>query len=197
MTVTGPSRWISDNRALEEVLRSLASYVGAGGYNAPTVDPDVFEDKIRWGIDHLINATIQRCADVVEEQSRSYGRSTWGSCKRAVLDLKSPDAAKEMQDWRIGQMHVELEHLVVSPKGGELYCGLCKSLVGEDGTLHPPSCPLSYGYDHVRRMLSASVDTRPQGGDAAETAAPFTSGAVPPTAGDAHPSSSTQDSPHA
>lgn len=32
------------------VLRSLASYVGAGGYNADTVDADVFEEKIRWGI---------------------------------------------------------------------------------------------------------------------------------------------------
>lgn len=39
---------------LEEVLRSLASYVGAGGYNAPEVDPRAFEEKIRWGIDALI-----------------------------------------------------------------------------------------------------------------------------------------------
>ena len=33
-----------------EAMRSLASYVGAGGYNADTVDAGVFEDKIRWGI---------------------------------------------------------------------------------------------------------------------------------------------------
>lgn len=39
--------------ACESALRSLASYVGVGGYNAPTVDPDVFEEKIRWGIGQL------------------------------------------------------------------------------------------------------------------------------------------------
>jgi hypothetical protein len=33
-----------------ESLRSLASYVGAGGYNADDVDAGVFEEKIRWGI---------------------------------------------------------------------------------------------------------------------------------------------------
>ena len=47
------------NRAIEpfaDALRSLASYVGAGGYNAPTVDPDKFEAKVRWGIDNLLAA---------------------------------------------------------------------------------------------------------------------------------------------
>lgn len=37
----------------EDVLRALACSLGAGGYNAPTVDPEVFEKKIRWGIDQL------------------------------------------------------------------------------------------------------------------------------------------------
>ncbi len=37
----------------EDVLRSLACSLGAGGYNALTVDPAVFEQKIRWGIDQL------------------------------------------------------------------------------------------------------------------------------------------------
>lgn len=36
-----------------DTLRSLASYVGAGGYNADTVDADVFEEKIRWGIGEI------------------------------------------------------------------------------------------------------------------------------------------------
>lgn len=40
--------------ALEDVLRRLASYVGAGGYNSETVNPKAFEDKIKWGIDHLL-----------------------------------------------------------------------------------------------------------------------------------------------
>lgn len=37
-----------------EAMRSLASYVGAGGYNADAVDAGVFEDKIRWGIGEII-----------------------------------------------------------------------------------------------------------------------------------------------
>ena len=38
----------------EEALRSLASFVGAGGYNADKVDADVFEQKIRWGIGQIM-----------------------------------------------------------------------------------------------------------------------------------------------
>jgi hypothetical protein len=34
----------------EEALRSLASWLGVGGYNAPTVDAKVFEQKIRDGV---------------------------------------------------------------------------------------------------------------------------------------------------
>jgi hypothetical protein len=75
--------------ALEAALRSLASYVGAGGYNAETVDPAIFEDKIRWGIDHLVNATVQRCADAVEQESKNYARASYGDLKRAILNLKS------------------------------------------------------------------------------------------------------------
>jgi len=37
-----------------ETLRSLASYVGAGGYNSDTVDAGVFEEKIRWGIGEIM-----------------------------------------------------------------------------------------------------------------------------------------------
>ena len=42
--------WQERAENAEESLRSLASYVGAGGYNADTVDAEVFEQKIRWGI---------------------------------------------------------------------------------------------------------------------------------------------------
>lgn len=40
----------------ENVLRSLASWLGVGGYNAPIVDAKLFEEKIRWGVDHEIKA---------------------------------------------------------------------------------------------------------------------------------------------
>lgn len=55
----------------EDVLRSLACSLCAGGYNAPTVDPTVFEQKIRWGIDQLTRpaqteqqATVKECLTV-------------------------------------------------------------------------------------------------------------------------------------
>lgn len=41
----------------ENALRSLASWLSAGGYNAPQVDAKVFEEKIRWGVDHLLAAS--------------------------------------------------------------------------------------------------------------------------------------------
>lgn len=43
-----------DLQKCEDVLRSLASWLGAGGYNADRVDPAVFEQKIRDGVDMLL-----------------------------------------------------------------------------------------------------------------------------------------------
>lgn len=40
-------------RGCEDVLRSLASYLSAGGYNSPYVDPKVFHEKILWGIQQI------------------------------------------------------------------------------------------------------------------------------------------------
>lgn len=40
-------------RACEDVLRSLASYLSAGGYNAPYVDAQEFYGKILWGIQQI------------------------------------------------------------------------------------------------------------------------------------------------
>lgn len=37
----------------DDVLRSLAAYVGNGGYNAEKVDADVFEAKVRDGVDAI------------------------------------------------------------------------------------------------------------------------------------------------
>ena len=47
--------WQERAEKAEESLRSLASYVGAGGYNADTVDAEVFEQKIRWGIGEIMS----------------------------------------------------------------------------------------------------------------------------------------------
>ena len=44
----------------EDALRSLAAYVGAGGYNAESVDAKVFEEKVTWGIDHIVRVESGR-----------------------------------------------------------------------------------------------------------------------------------------
>lgn len=44
---------------LEDVLRDLAFYCGAGGYNAADpIGPERFRQKIRWGIDNAVASAI-------------------------------------------------------------------------------------------------------------------------------------------
>ncbi len=50
----------AEDTPAEDVLRRIASYLGAGGYNAPAVDAKVFHDKIMWGIEE---ACKNRAAD--------------------------------------------------------------------------------------------------------------------------------------
>lgn len=45
---------IDKNDCLEFALRSIASYVGSGGFNSETVNPEIFEKKIIAGIDNLV-----------------------------------------------------------------------------------------------------------------------------------------------
>lgn len=49
-----------------DAMRSLASYVGAGGYNADVVDADVFGAKIRWGIDEIMARTEKAEAELAK-----------------------------------------------------------------------------------------------------------------------------------
>lgn len=62
-----------DESPAELALRSLASWLSAGGYNAPTVDAKVFEEKIRWGvqnaIDEAVTAERYRCAKLLDPTS--------------------------------------------------------------------------------------------------------------------------------
>lgn len=50
------------NEAYDAVLRGLASYVGAGGFNdlQRLIDPQLADEKIRWGIDHILTVERQR-----------------------------------------------------------------------------------------------------------------------------------------
>lgn len=55
-----------------DVLRSLASYVGAGGYNTPEVNPDEFEKKICWGIDQIAS-TASALLEQVHQRDEILG----------------------------------------------------------------------------------------------------------------------------
>lgn len=44
---------------LENVLRSIASYVASGGYNTTIVNPISFEKKIKLGIDNLVDCAAE------------------------------------------------------------------------------------------------------------------------------------------
>lgn len=74
----------------EDALRSLASYVGAGGYNAPTVDPAVFEQKIRWGIDQLT-----RPAQTDLERESSDLRAQCGGMQMEIDELRAAQTAPQ------------------------------------------------------------------------------------------------------
>jgi hypothetical protein len=66
--------------ACENVLRSLASYLGCGGYNAPEVDAAVFEGKIRYGIDNFVAPLAATPAAV---QAAKLGEA-WSSARCAL-----------------------------------------------------------------------------------------------------------------
>ncbi len=68
--------------ACEDVLRSLASWLGNGGYNVDMVDPDVFEEKIRDGIDSLIKRTEDRC----NTEAQPVAREEIARLKEALED---------------------------------------------------------------------------------------------------------------
>ena len=66
----------------EDVLRSLASWLGTGGYNAAEVDPHIFEAKIRHGVEFLIAPLVDKA-----KQKNNQGRlSEW--CEKTGRDIK-------------------------------------------------------------------------------------------------------------
>jgi len=72
----------------EQVLRKLACWLGAGGYNAPTVDADVFHDKIIWGIGELVQETNRLQLEV-----HRY-RDAWNT-QRQINELIRPSFTHE------------------------------------------------------------------------------------------------------
>lgn len=59
-----------------ETLRSLASWVGNGGYNAPSVDAKQFEAKIRDGVGHLISVEVNRALSDADTRAHAWWAHT-------------------------------------------------------------------------------------------------------------------------
>ena len=87
-----------------EAMRSLASYVGAGGYNADAVDAGVFEDKIRWGIGEIqdrlagaIERELVARTSLIEARNDIQTRIDWRNewMKRAEAAESELEAVRE------------------------------------------------------------------------------------------------------
>lgn len=74
--------------ALEAALRSLACYLSVGGYNADAVDPAVFEQKIRDGIDMASVGEFRRGQEAMQAKAAALVRGCDGheeSLRRSVI----------------------------------------------------------------------------------------------------------------
>jgi hypothetical protein len=74
----------------EQVLRKLACWLGAGGYNAPTVNADEFHDKIVWGIGEL----VQKASEL---QLEVYRYRDMARNEKRLADMHCQDGAR----WRL------------------------------------------------------------------------------------------------
>lgn len=87
-------RVAEERERLLERLRGLSLWLGAG---SGSDDAAELEKRIRWGVDHQVSSTVQRCADVVERLSKKPG-TRWGEVKAAILELQEAQFEKENSD---------------------------------------------------------------------------------------------------
>jgi hypothetical protein len=86
--------YLGKTEELEEVLRSLASYVGAGGDNAPTVDPNSFESKIRWGINEILCRELAIHKELTQLKKALQGIAS--DCRESADHLEEEVAAGKL-----------------------------------------------------------------------------------------------------
>lgn len=84
----------AENEAAHDALRSLASFVGAGGYNAPKVDAKLFEEKIRWGLDHIIKVERGNGPAISDSEMMSLLRRVNREFELEIKELKARLAAQ-------------------------------------------------------------------------------------------------------
>ncbi len=111
---------IAENERLqgcEDVLRQLASHVGAGGYNAPEVDPETFARKIMDGInilnDPLAQLVIKKGEQIDQLRAEIAGLKTgYEAYERVNAELKAENERLERnRDMWKGQVERQAEEL--------------------------------------------------------------------------------------
>lgn len=130
----------SDALTAEDVLRDIACYVSAGGYNAETVDPETFRRKIRDGIDHEVDFWRKRAE--AAERARFAEPSQFVNASPAD-ELRPHDRHGMVEESKPVQPGVERGDRVRLPDGREgKLCWVTAggeaavAVDGEQGTFH-------------------------------------------------------------
>lgn len=76
----------------ENALRGLASYLGVGDCNPDKVDPEVFERKIRDGIDMLVQPLQERLKQTEQQ------RDALTDALRRCIEEPGPESAKHARE---------------------------------------------------------------------------------------------------
>lgn len=59
---------VQEHEAFHEGMRELASYLGAGGYNADQLSAEELLEKVKWGVDHNASAQDARIQALTQER---------------------------------------------------------------------------------------------------------------------------------
>jgi len=126
-----------------ETLRSIASYVGAGGYNADTVDADVFEGKIRWGIGEI----MKRMEKVEAELAKARDQ-------KPSLYVAFSDCGQFVRFWTRSKTDMQAQQLATPDMK---ITGFYSDPVPAPAV--PATCKISLQVD-IREMLQWLIDQR-------------------------------------
>lgn len=84
--------YAKDETPAEMVLRKLACWLGVGGYNAPTVDANLFHRKIVEGVQMLLQSAAKPAAQEAiagaQPQPQTGDRDAYEGCREDLLDWK-------------------------------------------------------------------------------------------------------------
>ncbi|MFL1477843.1 hypothetical protein [Pseudomonas grimontii] len=81
----------AENEIFEEGMRSLASTLGAGGYNAATLTATQLVEKVQWGVDHLAETSGRQIDELRAEVAGL--RTGYEAYERVNAELKAENEA--------------------------------------------------------------------------------------------------------